>query len=486
MQLSVVARIIGLLLMIFSLSMAPPMLVSAWFHDGEFQYFLTTLAAMLGIGLLLWLPVRRRYQELHSRDGFIIVTLFWTVLGVFSSLPFHFSPAPHLSYTDAVFEAVSGFTTTGATVIVGLDNLSPSLLYYRQQLQWLGGMGIIVLAVAVLPLLGIGGMELYRAETPGPMKDEKLTPRIAHTARALWYVYVGLTVACALCFWVGGMSLFDAIGHSFSTISTGGFSTHDASFGYFQSPGLEIIANIFMLLGSINFAVHFLAWQQPVRSKLSYYLQDTETVAFLLIVAGLVVGVAVVLRLENYYPSLLTALRYSAFHVISVISTTGFTTAPFSEWPSILPILLIYISFIGGCAGSTAGGLKVIRLLLLVKQAMREIARMIHPRAVMPVKINSRVMTEPVIGAVWGFFSLYVFSTTALTLLLVGTGLDILSAYSAVAACLNVMGPGLGDVASNFIDVSDTGIWILIFAMLLGRLEIFTVFVLLTPAFWRR
>jgi trk system potassium uptake protein TrkH len=486
MQLPIVARVIGLLLMVFSLSMVPPMILSAWFQDGEFRYFLGTLVAMLGIGALLWLPFRRRHQELHSRDGFLIVTLFWTVLGVFSSLPFHFSPSVQLSYTDAVFEAISGFTTTGGTVIVGLDGLPPSLLYYRQQLHWLGGMGIIVLAVAVLPLLGIGGMELYRAETPGPMKDEKLTPRITHTARALWYIYVGLTVACALCFWLGGMSLFDAVGHSFATISTGGFSTHDASFGYFQSPGLELIANVFMLLGSINFAVHFIAWQRPPQFKLSYYLQDTETVAFLLIVAGLIVVVAFMLWFENYYPSLLTAFRYSAFQVISVISTTGFTTAPFAEWPSFLPIMLIYISFIGGCAGSTAGGLKVIRLLLLVKQALREIGRMVHPRAMLPVKINNWVMTEPVIGAVWGFFSLYVFSTTTLTLLLVGTGLDILSAYSAVAACLNVMGPGLGVVASNFIDVSDTGIWILIFAMLLGRLEIFTVFVMLTPAFWRR
>lgn len=483
MHTAVVQRVLGMFLMAFSLSLLPPVAVSHWYQDGQATYFLYPMALMLGLGGLLWFPVRRRTLELRSRDGFIIVALFWTVLGVFSSLPFHFCPQLQLGYTQAIFEAVSGFTTTGATMIVGLDHLPPSLLYYRQQLHWLGGMGIIVLAVAILPILGVGGMELYRAETPGPIKDDKLTPRIANTARYLWFIYVGLTAACALAFWLGGMSLFDAICHSFATVSTGGFSTHDASFGYFQSPGLEMIANVFMLLAAMNFAVHFVAWR---RRSLRIYRRDYETVGFLLIAAGITVVVSVTLWWQAVYPDLLTAFRYGAFQTISILTSTGFTTAAFAEWPSFLPALLIYISFIGGCAGSTAGGMKVVRVLLLVKQALREIGRMIHPHSVMLVKIGERPMRESVISAVWGFFFLYVFSTTTLTLLLIATGLDVLTAYSAVAACLNVLGPGLGAVASNFSGVSDTAAWILTVAMLLGRLEIFTLFVLLTPAFWRK
>ena len=474
-------QILGLLLMAFSLTMLPPIGVSLWYGDGESHHFLLTLAATFGAGMLLWLPVRGNRQELRVRAGFIVVALFWTILSTLSGLPFLFSP--HLSFTNAVFESVSGFTTTGATVITHLEGLPRSILYYRQQLHWFGGMGIIVLAVAIMPMLGIGGMQLYRAEIPGPVKDEKLTPRIAHTARLLWYFYVGLTVVCAGAYWIAGMTPFDAIGHSFATISTGGFSTHDASLGYFDSSTIEIIAEVFMILGGINFSIHFLAWQN--RSLLQY-LDDTETRSFLLIIAAAILIVTLVLWGQEPGNNLLAVLRPATFQVISIITSTGFTTENFSTWPSLLPIMLIYLSFIGGCAGSTAGGMKVVRVVLLLKQAHREIKRLVHPSGQFPVRVGSRSMPERVMSAVWGFFALYLISTATLTMLMVGTGLDVLSAFSGVAACLNVMGPGLGEVATTYSGVSSAGKWILIFAMLLGRLEIFTVFVLMTPAFWRK
>ncbi len=483
MQLRIVVRIIGLLLMGYSFSMWPPVMVSLIYADGEVSYFVITWLMMLGLGVALFWPVRRLRFELRTRHGFLIVALFWTVLGVFSGIPLYLSPSPVLSFTDSVFEAVSGFTTTGATVITGLDSLPPSVLFYRAQLHFMGGMGIIVLAVAIMPMLGVGGMALYRAETPGPMKDDKLTPRIAHTARALWMVYVGLTLACALAFWLAGMSVFDAICHAFATIATGGFSTHDASFGYFDSALLDWLAVFFMFLGGVNFALHFVAFRSR---SLLHYMRDAEARAFALMCLGLILLITILLLLKGEYLDVLTALRFAAFQMISIVTTTGFTTANFADWPSFLPLLLIYVSFIGGCAGSTSGGMKVVRVLLLVKQAGREIGRLIHPRAVIPIKVGDKIMNEEVISAVWGFFALYAVSTAVLTLAMVGTGQDILSAFSAVAACLNVLGPGLGNVASNMIGLTDTATWIMIFAMLLGRLEIFTLFVLLTPAFWRR
>lgn len=435
------------------------------------------------IGLFCWLPARAYRQELRLRDGFIVVVLFWTALSLVSALPFMLAPQPHMSFTNAVFESVSGFTTTGATVIVGLDQLPQSILYYRQQLQFLGGMGIVVLAVAIFPMLGIGGMQLYRAETPGPMKDNKLTPRITETARALWYIYLGLTVACAAAYWLAGMSLFDAIGHSFSTISTGGFSTHDASMGHFNSALIDAIAIVFMLLGSINFAIHFIAWRQI---DIKLYWHDAEVRGFFIIVTAVIAITTAVLLMTGGYPDFWDALRYGAFQVVSMITGTGFLTADFSVWPLFLPPLLIAIGFIGGCAGSTSGGMKVVRILLLYKQGLREIMRLIHPSAIIPVKIGQRSLPDRVVEAVWGFSALYITSFILLSLALMATGLDLVTAFSGVATCLNLVGPGLGAVAANFAVVSDTGIWILSFAMLLGRLEVFTLLVILSPAFWRK
>jgi trk system potassium uptake protein TrkH len=481
MQLSVTQRILGLLLISFSLTLLPPMGVSLLYQDNGLGAFVKAFLVMFCVGVALWFPAREAKKELHLHDGFLITAVFWTVLSIVGALPFLF--VLDLSIAQAVFEAVSGFTTTGATVITGLDNLPESILYYRQQLQWLGGLGIIVLAVAVLPMLGIGGMQLYRAETPGPMRDEKLTPRLGNTAKALLYIYIVLTVACAFAYWLAGMSLFDAIGHSYSTVATGGFSTHDASLGYYNSPVIEIIAMIFIILGSLNFTVHFVAWH---KLDIRHYWQDIQGRVFIYIVLALIAITVVVLMWEGVYTHFWTALRYASFEVISIISSTGYAIDDFSSWPLFLPVLILGSGFIGGCVGSTAGGFRVIRFILLYKQAVREIMRLIHPNAVIAVKIGNQKVSDSVAQAVWGFSFLYMASYVFLSMLFMATGVDYITAFSGVAATLNMTGPGLGGVAGTYKDISDAGLWILSFAMLLARLEIFTLLVLLTPAFWRR
>jgi len=466
--------------MILSLSMIPPMLVSWFYDDGELAHFALSFALIHAAGLALWLPLRRSIGEFRRRDGFIIVTLFWVVLSLLSAIPFVIGP--HLSFVDAFFEAVSGFTTTGATVIIGLDALPPSILYYRGQLQWLGGMGLIVLAVAIMPMLGIGGMQLYRAEAPGPMKEEKLKPRLAETARSLWVLYVGLTIACALGYWFTGMTGFDAIVHSFATVSTGGFSTHEASLGYFDSVSIEMIASVFMLAGGINFAVHYRA---VLGISLRPYWRDVEVRTFMLFIVSTLIVVACMLWLLEEYEHFHQALTNSLFEVISVITSTGFGTADFSRWPSFLPLLLIFISFVGGCGGSTAGGIKVSRILLLLKQAGQEINYLIHPHAVRPLRIGTNVLPPRVSQAIWGFFAIYIVVFSLFTLLMMAAGLDQVSAFAAVATSINNLGPGLGEVSTTFASVSTAGKLLATVAMLLGRLEIFTVLVILAPTFWR-
>ena len=482
MHFKVILRILGLLLMIFSFTQIPPALVSLIYNDGNLSSFIGAFLVTLVTGFIIWLPVMRVRQELRTRDGFLITVLFWSVLGFFATLPVLFSVQVDISFTDALFEAVSGLTTTGATVFTGLDTLPKSLLYYRQQLQWLGGMGIIVLAVAILPMLGIGGMQLYRAETPGPVKDSKLTPRITETAKALWNIYLTLTVVCALGYWLAGMELFDAIGHSFSTVAIGGFSTHDASIGYYDSALIEMICVIFMLLSGINFGLHFLAWR---RHTITQYFQDPEFKFYISSILFLCVFTLFVLDYTETYASI-EALRKSIFMVVSIATTTGFATADFAAWPSMLPFMLMLAAFAGGCAGSTGGGMKQIRLLLILKQGYREIVRLIHPNAIMPVKLGRRPISNKVLEAVWGFFSVYLIVFVIMMVALLATGLDQITAWSAIGATLNNLGPGLGDVATHYGDIPDTAKWILIFSMLLGRLEVFTLLVLFTPAFWRR
>lgn len=471
------------MLILFSLTMLPPILIALYSNDGTFLSFVIALATILMTGTILWLPVRHQRKDLKLKDGFMIVVLFWAVLGLSGALPLYLSEDLALSFTDAAFESISGLTTTGATVITGLDSLPISILFYRQELQWLGGMGIIVLAVAILPLLGIGGMQLYRAETPGPIKDAKLTPRITETAKVLWYVYLSLTVLCALAYWLAGMSMFDAISHSFSTISIGGFSTHDQSIGYFNSRVIDAIAVFFMIIAGTNFTLHFHAWRSM---SIKGYMMDYELKIYLKILAGVCIICCVYLLLEDVYGDNLTAITHGIFQTISITTTTGFTTTTYQHWPTFLPVLLIFASFMGACAGSTCGGLKVIRVLLLYKQGVREIKRLIHPNAIITIKLGNKPVDEPVINAVWGFFAVYTVVFAILMLLLMATGLDQITAFSAMAACLNNLGPGLGDVHYNYGNINIYAKWILCIAMLLGRLEIFTLLVLLSPAFWRK
>ncbi len=482
MQLFVVQRILGLLLGLFSISMLPPMLVSWWYEDGVLEAFLGAFFLILAAGLALWLPVRHHHRELRLRDGFIVVVMFWVALGLSGSVPLLLSHIADMSVTDAVFESISGLTTTGATVIENIDALPHSLLFYRQQLQWLGGMGIIVLAVAILPMLGVGGMQLYRAETPGPMKDNKLTPRITETAKALWYIYLGLTIMCAVAYWLAGMGPFDAVSHSFSTVAIGGFSTHDASLGHYDNPLIEAVAVVFMTIAGINFAIHFLAWRS--RSPRPY-LGDTELKTYILLLVCISMITSVYLYYSQAFPSFASAVRHGVFQTVSISTTTGFTTSGYAIWPSFLPVMLLFASFVGGCAGSTGGGLKVIRVVLLFKQGKREIMRLIHPNAQVPIKINGASMPNRVVDAVWGFFATYVATFSFMMLALLALGLDQVSAFSAVAACINNLGPGLGSVGANYADIGEGAKWILSIAMLLGRLEIFTLLVILTPAFWR-
>ncbi|RKF22301.1 potassium transporter [Alginatibacterium sediminis] len=484
MQIRAIIRIVGLLVMVFSSTMIIPAMVAAIYQDGAGRAFFGAFAICLVAGFLLWFPQRDQRKELKSKEGFLIVVLFWTVLGSVGALPFILSGTPDLSIAESFFESFSGLTTTGATVIVGIENLPKAILFYRQMLQWLGGMGIIVLAVAILPILGVGGMQLYRAEIPGPVKDKKMTPRIAETAKVLWYIYLFLTVACALAFWLAGMSLFDAIAHSFSTIAIGGFSTYDGSLGHFQSPLINTIAAVFLIISGVNFSLHFTAFSGRELS-FKHYFQDPELRVFLGIQLVLTLICAMVLVGQNIYDSVGVAFDQAFFQAVSISTTAGFTTDSFSQWPLFLPVLLIFSSFIGGCAGSTGGGLKVIRVLLLSLQGVRELKRLVHPRAVYQIKIGNQALPDRVLEAVWGFFSAYALVFVVCMLALIALGMDELSAFSAVVACLNNLGPGLGEVALHYGEISDGSKWVLALAMLFGRLEVFTLLVLFTPTFWK-
>ncbi|CAQ85958.1 MULTISPECIES: Trk system potassium transporter TrkH [Photorhabdus] len=482
MHFRAITRIVGLLVILFSVTMIIPGLVALIYRDGAGRAFSQTFILALVIGLMLWIPNREQKHELKPREGFLIVVLFWTVLGSVGALPFIFSEQPNLSITDAFFESFSGLTTTGATTLIGLDSLPKAILFYRQMLQWLGGMGIIVLAVAILPLLGVGGMQLYRAEMPGPLKDNKMRPRIAETAKTLWLIYVLLTIACALALWAAGMSVFDAISHSFSTIAIGGFSTHDASIGYFNSPAINTIIAIFLLISGCNFSLHFAVL---TGRSLTVYWRDPEFRMFISIQLVLVIICTLILWYYAVYESGMETLNQAFFQVVSMATTAGFSTDSFARWPSFLPILLLCSAFIGGCAGSTGGGLKVIRILLLFLQGSRELKRLVHPNAVYTLKLGRRALPERIIEAVWGFFSAYALVFIISLLLLIATGVDELSAFSAIAATLNNLGPGLGVVADNFTAMNPIAKWILVITMLFGRLEVFTLLVLFTPTFWR-
>tara|TARA_R110001599_G_scaffold17142_27_gene68896 strand:+ start:9145 stop:10626 length:1482 start_codon:yes stop_codon:yes gene_type:complete len=477
-----VQRVMGILLMIFSLTMLPPMAVSWLYADGTAPAFALALSINVVLGALTWWPVRHSRAELKIRDGFLVTVLFWMVLGLSGAIPLYVADQPGLTIPQAVFESVSGLTTTGATVIVGLDGLPKALLYYRQQLQWFGGMGLVILAIAILPMLGVGGMQLYRAESLGPVKDTKLTPRLVETARALWLIYLSLTIACAVAYRWAGMDWFDAIGHSFSTVSTGGFSTHDASIAYFDSAIIELICIAFMVIGAVNFGLHFVAFRSR---SITGYWSDPEFRVFIGIIAAATLGITALLMLTGTYWGFEAPLQ-ALFQVVSIGTTAGFASADLNLWPSMISTLVILVSFICGCAYSTAGGLKVVRVMLLFKQGLRSVFHNIHPSAVAPVKLGARSVPDEVIQGVWGFFSVYIGFYVVLVVLMQLSGMDPVTAFGAVAATINNLGPGLGEVSTSFSSVGGFGLWLGSFAMLLGRLEIFPLLVLMTPYFWRR
>ena len=467
--------------MLFSFAQLFPGFLAYFFEEREFVYnFIVTGFITFLIGCFLFFLASEKNGDLRTKDGFIITIFFWTVLGFFGSIPFYLAELEGLSYIDALFESISGLTTTGATVLVGLDDMPRSLLFYRQLLQWLGGMGIIVLAVAVLPLLGVGGMQLYKAETPGPLKDSKLTPRITETAKALWFVYLSMTISCSILYKYFGMSWFDAVCHAFSTISIGGFSTHDDSFSFFNNSGLRWTAIIFMVISGINFALHYLAW---TKKRLFHYFYDSEVKLYLsLLTSTALITYLTLYFSENIYDEMIVD---SVFQAVSIGTTTGFLTSNYSNWPLFVPIMLLIAAFIGACAGSTGGGIKVIRALILIRQGSSEITKLIHPNAVVTIKFGKKSLDPRVSESVWGFFAVYVATFLMILMFLLSQSNDFLTAFSAVGATLNNLGPGLGAVSENYKDITDLSKLALCISMLLGRLEIFTLLLLFTPAFWR-
>lgn len=491
MQFFTIIRIVGVLVMSFSLTMLLPALVALVYGDGGGREFLEAFSITFVVGALLWWSCREYKQQLRAREGFLIVVLFWIVLGCLGAVPFILLEHPDLNVSESIFESFSGLTTTGATVITGLDHLPKAILFYRQFLQWLGGMGIIVLAIAIIPMMGLG--KLYRAEMPGPMKDEKMQPRIADVAKMLWQIYFSLTVLCALAYWLAGMTPFDAISHSFATISIGGFSTHDASIGYFNSAAINYITVFFLLISSCNFALHFTLFHQlkdPKEKRKNsvltrLYWRDYEFRSFLVIQFVLFALCLLVMWAYDYFTTANIRFEQVLFQSVSISTTAGFGVNDFSQWPSFLPTLLILASFIGGCAGSTGGGLKVIRVLLLYLQMNREIHRFVHPNAVKPIKLGSSVLSDRIEEGIWAFFSAYIFVFILCWLMAILCGMESFNAFNAVLASLNNLGPALGSVSSNFTQVPDSAKWVMTFAMVCGRLEVFTLLVILSPVFWK-
>lgn len=483
-HLLAVVNLLGKLIVVFGLTMLLPCMVAYFNQDGSLNIFLLALLTTLGTGIALWFATRHYKRELQIRDGFLLVVLTWLSLPLFGMLPI-WSYFPELGFAKAYFEATSGLTATGGTVLTGLDSLPYAINLWRGLMIWLGGMGLIVLAVAILPMLGVGGRQLFKAEIPGPMKESKLTPRIAETAKGLWMVYIALTLLCACAYWLAGMNGFDAIIHAFTTLGLGGFSSHDASYGHWDSPLIESVAIVFMLIAGINFASHFMAWR--TRSFASY-LPDPEIKLFLFIVLTSCIGLAAYLWKMGVYTHPIEALRYAAFNVVSVATTTGYSNTDYAAWPVFAPLWMLFLSGFSTSSGSTGGGIKMIRVRILYQQFFREMITIMHPRAVSPVKIGQNVIPNKIIFAVLVFLFVYLSSIVLMTLVLTLSGLDEMTAFSAAIACLNNLGPGLGEVgpATTYASLNDFQIWLCSFAMLLGRLEFYTLIIVFTVAFWRK
>ncbi len=482
-----VLRVLGMLMVMFALSMLLPFAVSWFTDDGIWRIYPWAIGITAAAGLSLWIGLDHFRRELQPRHGVILVTLVWVVLPLCAMLPLVLGMGHvglSISFTHAYFEAVSGLTTTGATVLTGLDALPVSINVWRTFLQWLGGMGILILAVAILPLLGVGGAQLFRAEAAGPIKDTKLTPRMTETAKGLWGVYGVFSLACALAFWAAGMEPLDALMHMFATVSLGGLSSHDASFAYFDSPLIELIALVFMLLASCNFALYFVAMR---KGRWDGFWRDPEMRATLAVLLGGGLIVALLLWAKGVYGPV-EALRYGIFHVVSVATTTGFTTVDYLSWPVFAPVLMLLLSGVATSAGSTGGGIKMVRMLILLKQARRELTRLVHPRAMQPVRLGNGVVDDRMIFSVLAFMLVYGATVITLSMVLLLTDLDPVTAFSAVLASVHCTGPGLGALgpSSNYAVLTDFQTWICTLAMLLGRLEILSFMALLSPAFWRR
>jgi trk system potassium uptake protein TrkH len=482
-RITPVLNVLSKVIMLFSVTFLLPLALSWITADGAQHAYDDAIIITFAVGVFIWLLTRKSQRELQTRDGFLLVLLVWTSVPAFATLPLLIY-MPGLSFTDAYFETVSGITTTGATILSGLDALPLSINLWRGLLVWFGGMGLIVLAVAILPLLGVGGMQIYKAETPGPMKDTKLTPRITETAKGLYLVYVGISLACGVSYWLAGMTPFDAVMHTFATMGLGGFSSHDASFAYWNSPLIEAVTVVFMLVAGINFSTHFMVWRQR---SISAYRLDPEVRWFLTITLGSAFLIAVYLRAAHVYPSFLQALRYAVFNTVSIATTTGFANTDYNQWPVFAPLLMLLLSSFASCSGSTGGGMKMVRAQLLFRQGRRELTRLVHPAARLPVKLGGHVVPNNVIYAVLAFAFLYVSAIITMTLVMTASGLDFMTAFSAVVASLNNTGPGLNHVgpASNYASLTDFQTWICTLAMLLGRLELLTVLVVFTRAFWR-
>jgi len=477
----VVLRIVGMLLIISSLIMVPPIFIGMIYQDGDIIPFIQGFLFLFFAGSILLFIFRSAKSDLNIRSGFIVVGLSWFVIGGTSAIPLYFSQALNLSLVDAVFEAISALTTTGATIITHLDYLPHSILFYRQLLQWFGGMGIIVLAIAILPMLRIGGMQMFKAETPGPMKDQKLTPRITETAKSLWYLYLGITSICALAYYMAGMNLFDAVCHAFSTLATGGMSTHDASIAYFDNPLIETICVIFMVIAGFNFASHFIAWRS---ASMKIYLNDSEIKLYIGIIIAAFFLTSIVLVLNDSYSSLYESLRHAAFQVVAMVTNTGFSTANISTLPWMLPLFLMILGTIGACAGSTSGGLKMVRLILLYKLSMRELYRLIHPHGKFIIKLDGKTINYRVLDSVSAFILQFMFLLVVFTLILMTMGEDVTTSATASLSALANLGPALGDAGSNYASLADGSKWTLALVMIFGRLEIFTIFILFIPAYW--
>ncbi len=482
-----VLRVLGMLTMLFAFAMGVPLAASLYGNDGVWKIYPVCMGFTLMVGATLLLSMHKYKRELQPRHGVMLVSLVWALLPLFAALPLVLAGQQvgrPMSFTHAYFEAVSGLTTTGSTVLSGLDTLPVSVNVWRTFLQWMGGMGILILAVAILPILGVGGAQLFKAEAAGPVRDTKLTPRITQTAKGLWSVYALFSVACALAYWAGGMEPLDALMHMFSTVSLGGLSSHDSSFAFFQSPLLEGIALFFMLLCSCNFALYFVAMR---KGHWRGFWHDPELRATYTALLGGGLMVAALLWFKGTYEPL-QALRYGVFHVVSVATTTGYATVDYLAWPVFAPVFMLMLSGVATSAGSTGGGIKMVRMLILIKQARRELTRLVHPNAVQPVRLGGAVVESRMIFSVMAFMLVYGGTVIVLTMLLMLTDLEPITAFSAVIASVNCTGPGLGGVgpASNYTVLTDFQIWVCTLGMLLGRLEILSFMALLTPAFWRR